>query len=380
VALLYDAVAAGMWAYGRAAFRLAVVGPRHLRLEPGTLILSTHRRETDVPLIAPTIYGRAGLWRRRRPVERMAFAARDDMFLPGFFAGFPPGLSPRARRALFPVGVGRWLPRVQVYPLASASVARLGEVLRELQGSPLAGVLPVAREEEFRRRAAACALAPPVRAGDVLRGEYADLLWRPVSPDDLPRERLERFWSRRATRSAADFRTLVDLLRSGGILVVFPEGRPSPDGDIGPLRRGLAALVRRAQPLALQPVAPAYDPLLRGRTRAVVALGDPVSPPSSEIDDTVLALLRRTTPLTCGQVVAGLGAERTEERGIRETEAAVAEAVETAFAEGRNVDPDLLRPGSRRRRVQEALAAVPKRPEAVAYLAREYRSARDFSS
>jgi 1-acyl-sn-glycerol-3-phosphate acyltransferase len=376
VAWLYDAVAAGMWGYGHAAFRLAVLGHKRLPLEPGTLIVSTHRRETDVPLVAPAIYGRARLWRRRRPVERMAFAARDDMFLPGFFAGFAPGLSPRVRRALFPVGVGRWLPRIQVHPLRSASVARLGEVLRELGDVVLADALPAAHEEEFRRRATECGLAPPLRARDALRGEYADLLWQPVSSSDLRRDDLEPFWSRRAIRSAADFRTLVELLRSGGILVVFPEGRPSPDGDIGPIRRGLAALVRRARPIVLQPVAPAYDPLTRGRTRALVALGDPVPPPASEIDDAVLALLRRTTPLTCGQIVASLGGERPQVRRSREVEAAVEAALDVACAQGRSVDPDLLRPDRRRRRVEDALAAAPKRPEAVAYLAREYRSAR----
>ena len=370
----YHAVAAGMWSYSHPAFRVAFLGPERLPLEPGTLVVSTHRRETDVPVVAPVLYQRARLWTRRRPLERLNFAARDDLFLPGFFAGFPAGLPPRVRRLLFPVGVGRWLPRVQVYPLRSASVARRRELLREWGDDPLAELVPEA-EADLRRRAAACGLAPPVRGADALRAEYADLLWRPVSRDALPPGLLERFWSRRAAQSAADFRALVELLRAGGVLLVFPEGRPSPDGDIGPVRRGLAALVRRGQPGSIQPVAPAYDPLARRRTRVFVSLGDAVPPPPGDVDDAVLALLRRTTPLTCGQAVAAhvAGSETASTRAVR---AAVAEAVAAGHAEGRPIEPDLLDRGRRARRVDEALAALPRRRGAAAYLAREYRSSR----
>ena len=50
---LYDAVAHGMRAYSAAAFRVDVLGPRRFPLEPGTLVVITHRRETDVPIVAP---------------------------------------------------------------------------------------------------------------------------------------------------------------------------------------------------------------------------------------------------------------------------------------------------------------------------------------
>ena len=374
---LYDAVAAGMWLYAHAAFRVTTVGPERLDLRPGTLIVSTHRRETDVPVVAPPIYFRAGVWRRRRELERLSFAARNDMFLRGFFAGFPPSLPPRARRLLYPIGVGRMLPLVHVHPLRSASVARLGEALREREEASLDELLPGDLSAASRSRAAACGRPRPVAARDVLRGEYADLLWRAVSRGDLPASCLDGFWSRRTAQAAADFRALVELVRAGGILVVFPEGRPSQDGEIGPVQRGLASLVRRARPSSLQPVAPAYDPLTRGRTRAVVSLGQPLVPPATDVERAVLALLRRTTPLTCGQVVAHHVAHGPGDAGSPALLAgALADAVETAHAEGRNVEPDLLDRERRDRRLAEALAAIPSRREAVPYLAREYESAR----
>jgi 1-acyl-sn-glycerol-3-phosphate acyltransferase len=364
---LYDAVAFGMWAQIRASFRVEVLGPRRFRLDPGTLIVATHRRESDVPVISPLLYFRARLWRHRSEVMR--HAARDDMFLPGFFAGFPPGLRPWVRRLLYPVGVGRFLPWVGVHPISSASTARAGELLRELPDALLAEVLPGELADAFSARAGERGLPTPVRGRDVLRGDYADLLWQAASPDGSPS--LEDFWARRAARAAADFRELVDFVRAGGSLVVFPEGRPSPDGDVGPLRRGLGALVRRGRPAWFLPVAVAYDPLGSGRTRAFVSFARRVEPPTDDVEEATLSLLKRAMPLTCGQFVAHeLLAGRTPD------EPALADAVEEAWAQERPVDPHLLDRGRRVARLAEALAAAERRPAELPFLAREYESAR----
>jgi 1-acyl-sn-glycerol-3-phosphate acyltransferase len=367
---LYDAVGVGMWAYSNAAFRVVVIGPRRFRLDPRTLIVSTHRRETDVPVIAPLLYFGGRLWRYRD--ERMSFAARDDMFLPGFFAGFPPNLSPKARRLLFPIGVRRFLPRVQVHPISSASVARAGELLRSQPDSLLEDVVPVAIAGEFRSRSADHGLSLPQRSGDVLRGEYADLLWLAVTREEMPD--LDGFWGARAATAAADFRRLVELVRAGGSLLVFPEGRPSPDGEIGPLRRGLAALVRRARPRWFLPVAPAYDPLRRGRTRVVVTVGPRVEPPAEDVEAATLELLRLATPLTCGQYVAHelLSGRDPDAEGLEH-------AVDDARSEQRPVDPELLDSTQLRIRLIEAIALAERRPGELPVLAREYASARGSS-
>jgi 1-acyl-sn-glycerol-3-phosphate acyltransferase len=363
---LYDAVAFGMWTYTHAAFHVTAIGPESFRLAPRTLIVSTHRREMDVPVICPPLYFGARLWRNR--AERMSFAARDDMFLPGFFAGFPPGLRPRARRLLFPLGVGRFLPRVQVHPISSANLARAGEVARAYPEDALEDLLPQLTGE-LRARAAERDIPPPERGRDVLRGDYADLLWRGVTPEDTPGR--DGFWAARAARAASEFRELVDLVRGGGTLVVFPEGRPSPDGEIGPLRRGLGALVRRAKPEWFLPLGIAYDPLGRGRTRVFVSLGPRIASPTEDAEAATLRLLRRSTPLTCGQWVAHERLAGTEMSAAR-----LAQAVNEAQEEGRPVDPDLLDPRKREARLEDALAAEVSAPE-LAFLAREYASARD---
>ena len=371
--LLYDAVALGMWAYTRSAFRVETLGAAELRLEPGTIVVSTHRRETDVPLLAPSLYFHARLWGDRS--RRISFAARDDMFAPGFFAGFPSGLDPRARKLLYPIAVGRFLRDLTVFPVPSATTALLDEVFRARPELALDTFLPAETVEAFRARAAEVGLPPPRTAADASRGEYADLLWLPFGRETLNAASLQVLWARRAAAAADAFRVLVEVLRRGAVLVVFPEGRPSPDGSIGPLQRGLDALVRRARPARLQPVGLAYDPLTGGRTRAFVSFAEAVKPPEEDVARAVLSLLRQATPLTCGQVVADALAE-ARRPALADLERAIAAAV----AEGRSVERELLDVRSRSLRWREAVRAGERRRRSdLEYLAREYRSARELS-
>jgi hypothetical protein len=362
---LYDAVGFGMQAYSRTAFRVRYVGPKRFRLRPGTLIVATHRKESDVPMIAPRLYFGGSLWKHRS--EGMHFAARDDMFLRGFFGGFPPELSPRMRRLFFPLSVGRFLPRVAVHPISSASTARLVELLEDGADEPLEKVAPERLLPAFAERAAERGLPAPVEAQDAVRGEYADLLWEPVSRG----EGHEGFWQARAARATSDFRELVSLMRAGRSLLVFPEGRPSPDGEIGPLRRGLDALVRRGRPERILPVTLAYDPLVRTRVEVVLVFAPTIPPPEERFDETLLAELKLRMALTAGQFVAHELGEGREPHP-----AGLAMEVEASRGLGRPVDPLLVDPEKRVAKLAEARAAANRRPEDLPFLAKEFASAR----
>jgi hypothetical protein len=367
VGRLYDAVGIGMWAYSNAAFRVVVIGPRRFQLEREMLIVVTHRRETDVPVVCPPLYFGGRLWRHTH--RRMAFAARDDMFVPGFFAGFPSHLPPKGRRLLFGVDVTGHLLRIGVYPISSATVARVGEILRASPDMPLADALPTDLANGLRVRSDELGLPPLERARDALRGEYADLLWRQATRQEVPGP--DGFWERRATQATADFRRLVDVGRRQP-LVVFPEGRPSPDGEIGPLRRGLAALVRRLRPRLLLPISIAYDPLVPGRTRAIVTLGPPTAAPTAAVEEFVLGLLRSGTALTAGQYVA-----HELEAGREPSRTGLGAAVAAAQAARRPVDPELVDAERRVVRLAQAVREASLQPAELPFLAREYASARE---
>jgi 1-acyl-sn-glycerol-3-phosphate acyltransferase len=50
----------------------------------------------------------------------------------------------------------------------------------------------------------------------------------------------------RDAATPAGIRELVEILQAGAALVFFPEGTRTPDGEIGPLRPGIALLAKRA--------------------------------------------------------------------------------------------------------------------------------------
>jgi 1-acyl-sn-glycerol-3-phosphate acyltransferase len=293
----YDAVALGGTIATRTRFRVRNLTPP-FRLPPRSLLLVTHRSDWDVPLTM-NIYWPGRMWTRD---QRLVFVARDDMFLRGFVGGYPPALPLPARRALARVNVGRGLLGHRLaLPITNPSRALLADVALDDPALPLAS-LPEEAVDPLRRRAARLGRAQPRTLADVHDGAYLDLLWRPYDRADLPG--LHDFWGRRQARARRDLEALIAHVQDGGSLVLYPEGRPSPDGAVGPLQRGLAVLIRRASPDVLVPGGLAYDPLGRGRTRAYLTLGEPFAPPRRGVEGTVLRALRRTLPLTPGQLAA----------------------------------------------------------------------------
>jgi 1-acyl-sn-glycerol-3-phosphate acyltransferase len=345
---LWHAVGLGTTPYARLAFRIETHDPEGFRMEPGSLIVVTHRTENDVPVVIEEVYGRSRAWADRS--QRLHFAARDDLFERGFFAGFPQRLPGWARRLVYPVAIERYLPMVRVHPIGSANRMKLAQALGRVDPRT-----PLPEE-----------VGLPVRtAGAALSGRFAKELWRDVTPADFP---VEEAWTRRAAEARKQLETLIELLRDREPLVLFPEGRPSPDGAIGPVQRGLSLLVRRGQPETLRPWGLGWDPLVRGRRRVVVSLRPPVEPDRENVEAQVLGELKLAVPLTAGSLVAHslLGGD--------DPAAALPGAVQEALGEGRHVQREI---GSR---VEEALSVVKGLSDPrLARLAREYESARGLT-
>jgi 1-acyl-sn-glycerol-3-phosphate acyltransferase len=356
---LWHAVGLGTQPYARLAFRIETHGADGFRFERRLLIVVTHRAETDAPILIAELYRSARVWTDRS--QRLHFAARDDLFERGFFAGFPAGLPRPARRLLYPLTVGRFLPMTRVHPIGSASKMKLAQALRRVDPrTPLPELV-----------AARFGPAAPRTAGDALRGEFAALLWQDVDAESFP---VPEAWTNRAAEARAQVETLLELMRAGEPLVLFPEGRPSPDGALGPIQRGLGLLVRRGRPERLSPWAIGYDPLVRGRTRAVVSVRPSVSPDARHVEEQVLAELKLAMPVTCASVVAHAL------RAGEDPKAALDAAVVEADATGRTVERALRTPEDRARRVAECLDVLRRKPPSdrlLARLAREYESARE---
>jgi 1-acyl-sn-glycerol-3-phosphate acyltransferase len=372
VIALQRIVALAMTGYVRSAFRTREFGLEHLRLEPGTIVSPNHRSDNDVPLLVSSLYPR---WSQAvaRGVPWPTFAADDQAFLRGFLAGYPAGIPLPLRRLLWPIRVGGVLEqRLQCVPVRDPARMRLVELLRAAPERPLDGRLPLELDVALRKRAAKLGRPAPFRAADALGGAYADLLWTIVDRDAA--SDFEDVWRAHLRAAVGDKRRLVGTLESGGLVVIFPEGDLSTDGQLGPLLPGLTSLARRGRARLVQPVAITYDPLTYGRTRAYFSVAPAIVPSRGRLREAVTEALRLAMPLTAGQIAATVLRDGGSARAL---ERAADRWVARAEAEMRPVEP-ALRGRRGRLAVREAFSQARRRGaghRVVRSLARELETA-----
>lgn len=372
---LYCLVGLGMGTFSRLRFRLRVYGADRLNLARGTILVSTHRSDFDVPLVCGIISRKKRYWRPGLPA--LAFVVRDDHFEPGYIAGYTKGLPLWLRRLLWRVSVGEVMDR-QLHCLpVRADRLRLVQVLRAVPQLPLRYVLPERLVPSFLARAKKLGLPLPDLVEGVINGNYADLLWVVVERSEFPQPELSALWKSRQDIGLGDMRRVGTVIRNGGVLLNFPEGQPSPDGRIGPIRGGMEVMVRLGKPRLLQLIALAYDPLPPGRTRAYMSVSREFPPPAQNIDERLLEMLRYLTPLTIGQAVAtfvsGGGSSFSDLMDL------IQDQVEAAEATGRMFEPQMKDPNAERlieRTLKRALAMGPEHPD-IKRLAVEFEEVKD---
>ena len=264
--------------------------------------IATHRAETDVPLLGGLLFVHAGMW--RGAASRVCFAARDDLFRPGVVAAGVPLPGPLAR-LVWPLSPGPWLPRVRTYPIRRPTGLKLEQVVADLPGdTPLESVLGPRLIALLDRAADARGRHAPRTVADIRDARHARVLWEDVREADLVGSLGREIWRRHVARAAGDVRRLVGMVRDGRPMLLFPEGRVSPDGAIGPIGDLLDLVVRRGRPRVVLPLGIAYDPLTRHRTEVIVGAGAPIPPGDEPIQVVAGVALRRAVPVTCGQVLA----------------------------------------------------------------------------
>ena len=256
----------------RAVVRNAELIPPDFRLEPGTLVVSNHLRDCDVPVLTAALCRRRGL----RILNPLPFcAAREDLFRRGFVSDL----------------LSTW-PRPITWLLGRVPLEGLFKILR---------VQPIRRIREFTLGETVVALRS-AGFGDAdprhlfsARGqrELASVLGTlpervdAIEPDALGRLRLAHWGLRRlrieALRTldpafratiAGQIGRLVELISTGRVVYLAPEGVTSRSGRFGTMRAGAWQVYRRCvPPPPVLPVALSYDPLCSGRVRAVVGVG-----------------------------------------------------------------------------------------------------------
>jgi 1-acyl-sn-glycerol-3-phosphate acyltransferase len=255
-------------------YRAEKLLPRDFRLHAGTLIVSNHQRESDVPILATAICRRAGA----RILDPLPFfAMREDLLrrdaLARLLWTWPRSIA--RTLALIPLD---WLfEAVRARPIRRLREFTLGETLESLCACGLADAQPravfnarglreiAAEQNPLPERVREIELGPAWRTYRGLRRLRADA-----------RAKLEPGFHRTIAAHIECFTTLLAARRS---LYFAPEGTISPDGHFGRVRAGAWEICRRlSEPPQMLPLALSYDALGPGRLRVVVRAGTPAIP------------------------------------------------------------------------------------------------------
>lgn len=117
-----------------------------------------------------------------------------------------------------------------------------------------AGVVPLRRMSDERKRLAGAPQAPP-------SGEHPAAV----------------------TRNTESFRALGDVLAAGGAILIFPEGRSHSEPSLAPLKTGVARIAieardaRKVRGLLIAPIGLVFERKERPRTRVLVQVGPTIS-------------------------------------------------------------------------------------------------------
>ncbi|MGH8321628.1 MAG: hypothetical protein ACRESX_11480, partial [Gammaproteobacteria bacterium] len=274
-----------------ALYRREVIWPPGFRLAPGTLIVSNHQRDADVPILATTLCQREGVY-LRQPLP--FFAAREDLFRRGFLAEYATGWSRYLRPLLGTISLA-WMFRIaRCEPMRRLREFTLAETLNILSETGFAQADPVTVFNARGRREITAALGrlpPHVRE---------------ISPYRLGPLRLS-YWGLRRLRVAtyravkpsfhatitAQLQRFASVLDSGRSLYFAPEGVISTTGRFGHIRAGARQVCRlTAAPPQVLPVALSYDALGPGRLRVIINVGELVHAPDPSSQESFAAGLR----------------------------------------------------------------------------------------
>lgn len=273
----------------RAAYRKEHLWPDNYCLEPGMVIVANHQRDSDVPIFTTSLCQRHGP-RFRWPLP--FFAAREDLFRPGFLAEYFPAWTPLPQ-LLGLIRLSGFFHAARAWPMRRIREFGLGETVDALLAAGQQDADPAALfNARGRRELAAICGALPSRLGELNRRRLR-------RPSSWGLRRLGRQTFRQLTPAfratiASQLQGFAKLLDEGRMLFFSPEGLTSLDGRFGRVRTGVHTVYRLAtRPPPLLPLALSYDALAAGRLRAVIRVGEPLRGLDAAAPAAFAAALRR---------------------------------------------------------------------------------------
>ena len=250
-------------------FHREVYFPPGYRLPPGTVVVSNHQREADVPILGTALCRRRGL-RFQWPLPY--FAAREDLFRRGFLSEYVAGWPPPVPQLFNQIPLRWFFGILRTGPIRRVREFSLWETVDAGVAAGLGDADPTTvLNTRGQREVRATTAGLPSRLADV-RAPRTPSVW------GLRRLRCHA-WRRLAPEFrntiASQLRDFAGRLDDGHSVYFSPEGVISVDGHFGRVRAGLRQLCRiAAVPPRLLPVALSYDGLGPGRLRVIMQVGE----------------------------------------------------------------------------------------------------------
>ncbi|MDR7434212.1 MAG: hypothetical protein QN189_03675 [Armatimonadota bacterium] len=318
---LYNFLGATFFLGARVFLEVMVEGLWQYQHTPSTLILVNHKRDLDVLVVAPILYFSRGLLRPGRPIT---FAAREDLFLPGFLGAYLE--APRSvRRLLARLDLKPVLRRLRAAPIRRFPERTVREILFEVL--EVRGDLPL--ESCLNEKVSfVSGIDPQLPLSKVVARVDLPWLHQPASLDILGQPLHDILRRRQPLVVEEQLAYFCKVLEEGGVVYLAPEGVLSTDGRMGRLRGGLHYLLEHAQGVRALPVGLSYDFLTTGRMGVFVAIGpsrtDLAGLPRPQRTQEVRRLLAGLITVTFSQI-AGWVIMKLLETEVEEIEAIVLE-------------------------------------------------------
>lgn len=279
----------------RALYHKEEILPPEYRLDPGTLVVSNHQRDADVPILTTVLCRREGM-HIRWPLP--FYATREDIFHPGF-------LRDRLIDSGWNRSLASWLGSIP-----------LGWLLRIIRARPLRRVREFTANETLRLLIDTLPPNTDPRNLFSARGTREILGRLGSMPAKLQHldphclgEAGRGFWGLRRlscaaigqiaagfrAQTATQLKDFARLLDAGRIVFLAPEGTTSEDGRLRRIRAGAWRICQIAtRPPPILSLALGYDALSPGRLRIVVKIGAVKNPPYPDTRAAFDSLLKTT--------------------------------------------------------------------------------------
>jgi Acyltransferase len=257
-------------------YRVEIRGRKNYTFTPGTVMVCTHKRSSDIPVVLPRLY----LWkfpRRMKEFHSLYEMTREDLFEDGFFINFVPKWN-KYRRILTRISLSGYFDMLQARPIKTPDEQTISQLLHEtkrVHGNLMAvtALAPLWRKRIFGDHAdnPALTLADAIFQADLaIMQEFA-------TPEMFNEPYAAEIRKRHRETLIKQMREFTRLLERGDTFFIHPEGEISLNGNYGKTKAALMRIVQNSRAdITMLPVNVTYDYMDSIRPKAIANIGEQI--------------------------------------------------------------------------------------------------------